>query len=252
MFNVVLTAVMSLPPKSDPIHKLCFDTRGLVRKIQWYLVCNTYLFVFCLFFLLSFVLFTVCKRIERLDIVFVIDGSGSISSSQYESMKNFMIAMVNKSDVAPDRVQFGAVKYSNEPETFFHLNNYSTKSEIVKAIWNDTHAGGSTYTAKAVGYSEALFAQEHGSRKDKGVPQILIVITDGDSHDKEKLGAVAKRLRDNGIIIYAVGIKGANPVELLDMAGSKDKYFYVDTFEGLKHTSREMSEKMCNDSKPGK
>ncbi|CAM4593692.1 collagen alpha-6(VI) chain [Lepidochelys kempii] len=191
-----------------------------------------------------------CKRIERLDVVFVIDGSGSISPLQYQTMKDFMIALVKKSDVAPDRVQFGAVKYSDEPETFFYLNKYTAKSEIVEAIQNDLTKGGSTYTAKAIDYSEALFAQEHGSRKSKGVPQILIVITDGESHDKAQLGDTAKRLRDNGIIIYAVGIEGAKPDELLAMAGSEDKYYYVDTFEGLKNTSVAISEKICDDSKP--
>ncbi|CAM2105655.1 unnamed protein product [Caretta caretta] len=83
-------------------------------------------------------------------------------------MKDFMIALVKKSDVGPDRVQFRAVKYSDEPETFFYLNKYTAKSEIVEAIQNDVTKGGSTYTAKAIDYSEALFAQEHGSRKSKG------------------------------------------------------------------------------------
>ncbi|KAH1177692.1 hypothetical protein KIL84_011394, partial [Mauremys mutica] len=205
--------------------------------------------VFCFFVICSSTEF---KRLERLDVVFVIDGSGSISPLQYQAMKDFMIALVKKSDVAPDRVQFGAVKYSDEPETFFYLNNYITKSEIIKAIQNDATLGGSTYTAKAIGYSEALFAQEHGGRKSKGVPQILIVITDGESHDAAQLGDTAKRLRDNGIIIYAVGIEGANPAELLAMAGSEDKYYYVDTFEGLTNTSIAISEKIYDDSKPGK
>uniref|UniRef100_K7FNG1 VWFA domain-containing protein n=1 Tax=Pelodiscus sinensis TaxID=13735 RepID=K7FNG1_PELSI len=151
------------------------------------------------------------KRIERLDVVFLIDESGSISVLQYETMKDFMITLVNNSDVAPDRVQFGAVKYSDEPQTFFFLNQYDTKSKIVEAIQKDVSRGGSTYTAKAIGYSESLFAQEHGGRKSKGVPQVLIVITDGESHDMPQLNDTAKRLRDNGIIIYAVGIEGANP-----------------------------------------
>uniref|UniRef100_K7GI58 Collagen alpha-6(VI) chain-like n=1 Tax=Pelodiscus sinensis TaxID=13735 RepID=K7GI58_PELSI len=191
-----------------------------------------------------------CKRIERLDVVFVIDESGSISREQYETMKEFMITLVKKSDVAPDRVQFGAVKYSDEPTMLFYLNEYNAKSKIVEAIQKDTSRGGSTYTAKAIAYAESLFAKEHGSRKDKGVPQILIVITDGVSHDTAQLNDTAKRLRDKGIIIYAVGIKDANSGELLGMAGSEDKYFYVDTFEGLKNTSVVVSDTVCGDSKP--
>nr|XP_006131378.1 collagen alpha-6(VI) chain-like [Pelodiscus sinensis] len=190
------------------------------------------------------------KRIERLDVVFLIDESGSISVLQYETMKDFMITLVNNSDVAPDRVQFGAVKYSDEPQTFFFLNQYDTKSKIVEAIQKDVSRGGSTYTAKAIGYSESLFAQEHGGRKSKGVPQVLIVITDGESHDMPQLNDTAKRLRDNGIIIYAVGIEGANPGELLGMAGLKGNYFYVDTFEGLKNIQTSILDKIRDDSKP--
>ncbi|TFK11869.1 mitochondrial inner membrane protease subunit 1 [Platysternon megacephalum] len=142
---------------------------------------------------------------------------------------------------------------SGKREMVFYVEKFDIlkhiEDEIIFGICRP-YEGGSTYTAKAVGYSEALFAKEQGGRKSKGVPQILIVITDGESHDKTQLNDTAKRLRDNGIIIYAVGIEGAKPDELLAMAGSEDKYYYVDTFEGLKNTSIEISEKICDDSKP--
>ncbi|KAF7247757.1 Collagen alpha-6(VI) chain [Varanus komodoensis] len=191
-----------------------------------------------------------CRRIERLDIVFVIDGSGSIDPKEYDIMKDFMIALVKKSDVSRDRVQFGAVKYSAEPETFFYLNDYSTKSAIIKAIKNDKPIGQTTYTAKALRHSERLFTEAHGSRKRSSVPQVLIVITDGDSHDTAELDEVSRRLRAHGIVIYAIGIERAKPDELLTMAGSEDKYFYVNTFEGLKHLYRNVSDRVCSVSKP--
>nr|XP_034985428.1 collagen alpha-6(VI) chain [Zootoca vivipara] len=191
-----------------------------------------------------------CRRIERLDIVFVIDGSGSIDPKEYDIMKDFMIALVKKSDVSQDRVQFGAVKYSAEPETFFFLNTYSTKSEIIEAIQNDKPIGTTTYTAKALRHSEGLFSEEHGSRKRRSVPQVLIVITDGDSHDAAELDEVSRKLRAHGIVIYAIGIERAKPGELLTMAGSEDKYFYVNSFEGLKHLYPKLSDNICSVSKP--
>ncbi|KAM9231006.1 collagen alpha-6(VI) chain-like [Leptosomus discolor] len=191
-----------------------------------------------------------CRRVERLDIVFVMDSSGSISSSQYQAMKDFIIALVNQSDVGPDRVQFGALKYSDKPVVLFYLNKYATKLEITKAIQRDDPIGQTTYTAKALVLSETFFTEEHGSRKSKGVPQVLIVITDGESTDKAMLDDVAQRLRNKGITIYAVGVEGANRNELLTMAGSEDKCFYVDTFEGLKNLNENITNDVCEISVP--
>ncbi|NWY53904.1 CO6A6 protein, partial [Chionis minor] len=191
-----------------------------------------------------------CKRVERLDVVFVMDSSGSISSLQYQIMKDFMIALVNRSDVGPDGVQFGALKYSDKPATLFYLNKYTTKQGITEAIQRDDPLGGRTYTAEALIHSEMFFTEEHGSRKSKGVPQVLIVITDGDSHDEDMLDDVAQRLRNKGITIYAVGVKGANRNELLTMAGSEDKCFYVDAFEGLENLTANITNNMCDISVP--
>ncbi|XP_006038702.1 collagen alpha-6(VI) chain [Alligator sinensis] len=191
-----------------------------------------------------------CKRIQRLDIVFVIDGSGSIDETEYKTMKDFMISLVRKSDVGPDGVQFGAVKYSDDPTTNFYLNTYSTKSEIIKAIQDDERIGGATYTASALKHSHTLFIKVRGSRMNEGVPQVLIVITDGESNDKQELPDEAQKLRDKGIIIYAVGIEAANYDELLMMAGVENKCFYVDTFDGLKDISFNLSKEVCDDTKP--
>nr|XP_020662523.1 collagen alpha-6(VI) chain-like [Pogona vitticeps] len=176
-----------------------------------------------------------CKRTGALDIVFVLDSSHSIGKHNYGLMKDFLINIVNKSDVGQDRVQFGAVKYSTSPQTLFYLNTYSDKSAIIAHIQNDVLLDDTTYTAAALRHTEALFTEKHGSRKRRGVPQVLIVITDGDSHDKEKLDEVSTRLRNSGITIFAIGIKDAKRGELMIMAGKEDKCFYVDEFDGLKN-----------------
>ncbi|XP_069068467.1 collagen alpha-6(VI) chain [Pleurodeles waltl] len=191
-----------------------------------------------------------CKRIERADIVFVIDSSSSIDDSEYATMKEFMISLVNKSDVGIQKVQFGAIKYSNAPETIFYLNDYDTKSKVVEILQNDPHKGGDTYTANALRHSEMLFLERFGSRRASGVPQILFVLTDGESHDNGLLNGTAKRLRDSGIIIYAIGIDQANTEELMAMAGTSEKMFFVGTFDKLKEIYINVSEGLCNLSKP--
>ncbi|XP_012412427.1 collagen alpha-6(VI) chain [Trichechus manatus latirostris] len=190
-----------------------------------------------------------CKRIEVLDVVFVIDSSGSIDHDEYNIMKDFMIGLVKKADVGKNQVQFGALKYADDPEVLFYLGDLGTKLEVISELQNDQPMGGNTYTAKALAFSDHMFTEARGSRLQKGVPQVLIVITDGESHDADELNATAKALRDKGILVLAVGIAGANLVELLAMAGSSDKYFFVETFGGLKGMFSDVSASICNSSK---
>ncbi|XP_069861394.1 collagen alpha-6(VI) chain [Dipodomys merriami] len=190
-----------------------------------------------------------CKRIEVLDVVFVIDSSGSIDHDEYSIMKDFMIGLVKKADVGKNQVRFGALKYADDPEVLFYLNALDTKSEVISTIQHDQPMGGNTYTAKALAFSDHMFTEARGSRLHQGVPQILMVITDGESHDAEKLNATAKGLRDKGIAVLAVGIAGANPVELLAMAGSQDRYYFVETFGGLQGIFSDVSASVCNSSK---
>lgn len=193
-----------------------------------------------------------CKRIEVLDVVFVIDTSGSINKDQSNTMKDFMIDLVKKANVGKNQVQFGALRYSDDPEVLFYLHDLGTKSEVISVLQNELSLGGNTYTAKALDVAGQMFTEDRGSRLHRGVPQVLIVITDGVSHDAEKLNATAKALRDRGILVLAVGIGEANPVELLAMAGSRDKYFFVENFEGLKGILSNVSASVCNTAQVGK
>uniref|UniRef100_A0A4X1UZT4 Collagen type VI alpha 6 chain n=1 Tax=Sus scrofa TaxID=9823 RepID=A0A4X1UZT4_PIG len=190
-----------------------------------------------------------CKRIEVLDVVFVIDSSGSIDHDEYNIMKDFMIGLVKKADVGKNQVRFGALKYAKNPEVLFYLDRLGTKWEVISELQNDQPIGGDTYTAKALDFSDHMFTEDRGSRLHQGVPQVLIVITDGKSHDADELNATAKALRDKGILVLAVGIEGANVEELLAMAGSSDKYFFVETFGGLKGIFSDVSTSVCNSSK---
>ncbi|XP_075684715.1 collagen alpha-6(VI) chain-like [Rhinoderma darwinii] len=186
-----------------------------------------------------------CPRIQQADIVFVIDTSSSISIEKAKIMNSFVISFVNKSDVAANKVQFGALKYADDPYKMFYLNSYNNKNDIIKAIEMDTSTGVNTYTAKALQFSKGFFTERHGSRQPRGVPQYLIVITDGDSHDWDKLNETSESLENDGITIFAIGVDKAKTNELVAMAGSKGKWFFVENFDGLNEIFQNISDALC-------
>ncbi|KAM5229799.1 collagen alpha-5(VI) chain [Hipposideros larvatus] len=190
-----------------------------------------------------------CKSIKLLDIVFVLDHSSSINPQQQENMINLTIHLVKKADVGRDRVQFGAVKYSDYPEVLFYLNTYSKQSAVIENLRRRRTTTGNTYTARALEYTDSLFTEEHGSRIKQNVKQMIIIITDGESHDRNMLNDTALKLRNKGIVIFAVGVGKANKNELEAMAGNKDNMIHVDNFDKLKDIYLPVQESMCTNAK---
>ncbi|XP_027955031.1 collagen alpha-5(VI) chain [Eumetopias jubatus] len=189
-----------------------------------------------------------CKNIKVLDIVFVLDHSGSINTQEQESMTDLTIHLVKKADVGSDRVRIGALKYSDYPEVLFHLRKYSNRSAVIEHLRRRRNTGGNTFTARALDYTNIMFTEEYGSRIHQNVKQMLIIITDGVSHDRNLLNETALKLRNKGIDIYAVGVGQADQLELEAMAGSKNNTFHVDNFNKLKDIYPPLQEKMCSNA----
>ncbi|XP_075171327.1 collagen alpha-6(VI) chain-like [Anomaloglossus baeobatrachus] len=231
IFNANKTQLLEISGKIERVHYLeSFETLKTIEDELIFGICNPP---------------EECKKIQVADIVFIIDSSGSISTEQYNTMKKFITSFVDKSVVGPNNVQFGALKYSDYPQKLFYLNEHHSKQEIIKHIQDDPPLGGNTYTAAALEFSKAFFKEKQGSRQHKGVPQYLIVITDGDSHDREKLNETSKHLQDAGINIYAIGVAKANTEELKTMAGTKGKWFFVEDFDGLGDIFKNISDAAC-------
>ncbi|XP_067857044.1 collagen alpha-6(VI) chain-like [Heptranchias perlo] len=191
-----------------------------------------------------------CLRTEVADIVFVIDGSGSIQPHNFESMKRFMVALVNSSAVSPSRVRFGAVLYNSAPDVQFQLTQFKSKSEVREAIGRMQMRGGATYTARALQQAKELLAPEKGGRRAEGVSQFVLVITDGQATDSSEVPGAAEDIREGGVTVFAVGIAGANERELHAIGGARENYFYVQDFDALKNITRNISQLVCTSATP--
>lgn len=191
-----------------------------------------------------------CKRTEVADIIFLVDASSSITVSQFKVMQRFMEAVVNDSMVGKENVQFGAVTYGTTPEEQFPLKAHSSKSEVRKAIYSLKRKKGFTYTATALMYTQERFDSIYGGRP--GVARIIILITDGETTlaDRPKLDTVPQSLRNNGFIIFAVGVGGAKREELEKIAGQPDRWFLVNNYTSLEALHENITHIVCDQSKP--
>uniref|UniRef100_A0A665U1F7 VWFA domain-containing protein n=1 Tax=Echeneis naucrates TaxID=173247 RepID=A0A665U1F7_ECHNA len=157
-----------------------------------------------------FLLLIDCKKTERADIIFLVDGSTSISQTDFGSMQIFMKSFVEKATVGKDQTRFGVILYATTPASYFVLKDFESKRDVLTAISNITAPAGDTYTSAALKFSSQYFGAVHGGRKALKVPQILMVITDGEATDPHDLKPASDKLREDGVTVFSIGVKGCD------------------------------------------
>lgn len=166
-------------------------------------------------------------------------------------MHTFMASVVNQTTVGKDLTRFGVILYSKTPKSSFTLNEIYSKGKVLEALQQLVQPGGGTHTGAALAYSLPYFNAEHGGRKE--MPQILMVITDGEARDSDRLKAESDALRQNGITVISIGVQDAKRDELETMAGGDtSKVFFVDNFKDLETLYQNISSVFCNSTKRGK
>ena len=178
----------------------------------------------------------------KADIMFLVDSSGSIGVENFIKMKTFMKNLVSKSQIRADRVQIGVVQFSGTNKEEFQLNRYTSQEEISDAIDRMAHIGETTLTGSALTFVSQYFSPAKGARPN--VRKFLILITDGEAQDIVKDPAVA--LREEGNIIYSVGVFGSNVTQLEEISGRPEMVFYVENFDILKHIEDDLLFGICS------
>ncbi|XP_051872825.1 collagen alpha-6(VI) chain-like isoform X2 [Pristis pectinata] len=183
-----------------------------------------------------------CRRMDQSDIIFLIDGSGSIYPNDFMKMKEFMHSIVNKTTIGPEHVRIGLIQFGSTPNPEFQLDGYSSKVDLYNAINNMQQLGGGTLTGQALNFAEDYFAVSKGGRA--GIPQYLIVITDGEAQDEVLSPATA--IRDKGVIVFAVGVFNANRSQLQEIGGAQDKVYFVENFKLLEDLDQQIFWEICS------
>ncbi|KAM4707175.1 integrin alpha-1 [Discoglossus pictus] len=143
----------------------------------------------------------------QLDLVMVLDGSNSIYP--WDSVIDFLHKFLKNMDISPTQTQVGIVQYGENVTHEFNLNTYNSTSKLLQASLNIQQRGG-TKTMTALGIDtarEEAFTEERGARR--GVKKVMVVVTDGESHDYYRLKSVIKKCEEDDIERFSIAILGS-------------------------------------------
>ncbi|XP_023374835.1 integrin alpha-1 isoform X2 [Otolemur garnettii] len=143
----------------------------------------------------------------QLDIVIVLDGSNSIYP--WESVTAFLNDLLERMDIGPKQTQVGIVQYGENVTHEFNLNKYSSTDEVRVAANKIIQRGG-RQTMTALGIDTArkeAFTEARGARR--GVKKVMVIVTDGESHDNHRLNKVIQDCEDENIQRFSIAILGS-------------------------------------------
>nr|XP_046214442.1 collagen alpha-3(VI) chain-like isoform X6 [Oncorhynchus gorbuscha] len=176
---------------------------------------------------------------KQLDVVFLLDGSDETLNG-FEAMRDFVQRVVEKLTVQETRDQVSVVQYSKEPEAHFYLNTYTTKQDIVDAVRQLRHKGGITLnTGVALQYvRDNIFTASSGSRRQEGIPQILVLLSGGRSNDDVR--NAVKNLKAIDVMAIVVGMRNADTLELQTISDEPSYAFYAPNYNDLPNIQQQV------------
>ncbi|XP_065805003.1 integrin alpha-2 [Labrus bergylta] len=141
-----------------------------------------------------------------MDIVIVLDGSNSIYP--WGPMNIFLQKLIPSLDIGPQNTQVSVIQYGVDNQVEFYLNQYTTKEQLMAAASRITQKfGSSTNTFQAIRFaSQWGFHQSRGGRPNAA--KVMVVVTDGESHDKAFRDDVIAECEKNGITRFGIAVLG--------------------------------------------
>jgi collagen type VI alpha len=184
----------------------------------------------------------------KADVTFMIDSSNNVGTQNFQKQLNFIKDVSNNMQVAPDKVQVSALTFGTGVTNQFYLNQYTDNNQLQQAIMNIPYKGGQAKMANAIRFATGTsFSPIHGGRAD--APHVAVLLTNQPSGTIDQIKLESQTARDNGLILYTVGVGNkVDQSELQTIASDPDSrhMFSSQNFDALGSLSDLLATKICN------
>jgi len=180
-------------------------------------------------------------ELAKIDLTFLIDGSGSVGSSHFDMTKEFLKDVITHLDVSVDSTHVNIIQYSHYYDAV--VLNATSKANLLQTV-NDIkfHDGSTTRTGGAISFAAQVVFTPQVSRQN--VTHVFVVMTDGKAQDDFATPIAA--LHAMGIDTIAVGVgSGVDMSELAAIASEPANVHSSPDFASLKKLQEQLTEEIC-------
>lgn len=169
---------------------------------------------------------------SAIDLMVVLDGSESISWSEFATMQGFVSDLVSRFTVSPADAHVGIVQFAGEGQGRVEWALSGDADTLQTVIFDMTQIIGVTDIQEGI----ALGQEQLALNGRAGVPHILLLLTDGEHNQPGDPIAEAELARSLGTEIFAVGIGDGPKLDELNAivtALASEHAFSVNNFDEL-------------------
>jgi collagen type VI alpha len=179
-----------------------------------------------------------------MDLALVLDGSDSVGNADFEKLKNWSKSFIENLQVDKYGAKVGVIKYATSIKDVSPMS--SDIEDIKRRIDRVSWIQGYTNTGAALERVRTkLFAE--GGREN--VPKVIVVVTDGESTDTEKLMSEAATLKEQGILIYMVGVgEQIKQSELNAVATGKEFVYETRNYDSINQIKNSLLGRVCKEA----
>merc|ERR1719291_1002058 len=173
---------------------------------------------------------------SKVDIVLILDGSGSIGSYGWYYTRLFGYYFLKHLNTRNDTAQVAVQVFSTNVQWVNGNQDFSTDVDsLALDTWNFRWPAGGTYTHTALG-----MAQEALTYGRKDALSVVVVITDGVPNYEKKTIEAANELQEDARVVW-IPVGSNAPIELIEKLASKPKEEHIitmDYFDSLAYVDK--------------
>nr|XP_009936779.1 PREDICTED: von Willebrand factor [Opisthocomus hoazin] len=141
---------------------------------------------------------------KPMDVMFLLDGSSHIGASEFEEMKNFIQAFIERVEISNTSIQVSVLQYARENNLEISWNMPQETEKLVEMVRSvQQREQGPTRLGKAIDFVvQNAMSESHGGRPSAS--KVAIVIVSGRSEDTVEAAALSARV--NRVSLFPIGV----------------------------------------------
>ncbi|NCC33482.1 MAG: VWA domain-containing protein, partial [Chloroflexia bacterium] len=184
---------------------------------------------------------------EALELMLVLDGSGSISSTNFRQMRDFVRNLVSSYTISPDDVRVGIAQFGTQGWGRYEVRLADDPNLVLTRINAMRQLDGYTDIQEGL----QLGREDLAANGRAGVPQVIILLTDGEHNQGGDPVEEAQLVRDAGMHLFAIAVgSGPNLQQLNALTADPDRVFSVSNFASLSTILRQIVAVSCENLPP--